>query len=1128
MRSTATPPWFKILAFSALRWLGAVVLLLVVSCADSGQQADGGHPVGAPPPPRFTLLDSSHTGITFANQLQEGPNTNVLVYEYFYNGGGVATADFDRDGRPDLYFTANMAPNALYLNRGDWTFEEVASRAQATGRSGPWQTGVAIVDINQDSLPDIYLSYSGMLPADKRRNQLLINQGVDGTGVPQFIDRAAAYGLASAGFTNQAYFVDYDGDNDLDCLLLNHNPKALPVLNVAKTRQLFTQPDSLRGLRVYRNDGGGRYHDVTEASGINGSALSYGLSLAVADYNGDHRPDIYVANDYEVPNYLYLNQGNGTFIDSLQPLMDHSAHFSMGTDAADLNNDGHTDLVVLDMLPADPERRQLLASDDNRHRHALNAASGYPAQTMRNMLHLNRGDHTYAETGRSAGISATDWSWSALLADFDNDGFKDLHVTNGYLRDYTHQDFVKYMQDFIQVRGRLQRSDVLELLGRMPASEVSDFVFRNEGVPTPKFTDQTAAWGLQCPSNSNGAVAVDLDNDGDLDLAVNTLNQPALLYRNETTSTGLTVQPHGPPGNLDAVGAELTLHTRGTNQTGTVTPQRGYLSSGPTTLHFGLGNPPPEAGQRISLRVTWSDGLVEQFVVPDTVMLPFRAVYGRGSPVNPSHRVDAPYFVPEVETGLDHTPATVDDLDRQTLLPHQLSAVGPVYLLTDVDGDGQTDLVVGADGTLPTRYVPAAELIGQPKLLPLLDDTGRVVTTLTVTPVGDGSSQLLVGYGGYHRFAPDDLALTDCVLPLPYNGPLRTAPLADYGPQPTSVLTATRHKELTYVFVGGGYLPGRYPLTAPHQLLRQDTSGTYRSVPSATRTLNELPGGAITDAAWTDLNRDGQPELVTVGHWRGVQVFTLIEGELHEVTDTYFAQPYRGWWNTLLIDDLNQDGIPDLVIGNEGLNSSYTASVDEPVAVITGDLDGNGSIDPLVFHYLAGQQRTEASRDEVLGQLTGLRKVFPNYASYAAADASTVIKASGASHPLPTLEVDHLASTVFLSGSTYRMVELPAAAQLSPVHTVTLLHANQDGYPDLLVCGNEHHGRLRDGPSAANAGVLLLNNRTGVFRAVPQATTGLQLSGDVRQVLRLPEAYLFGRYGQPALRYTLRQPEDAL
>ncbi|CAH1000332.1 hypothetical protein LEM8419_01485 [Neolewinella maritima] len=1076
---------------------------------------------------RFVELDGTTTGIDFANVLTEGPNTNILVYEYFYNGGGVATADFNGDGLADLYFTANMSANALYLNRGDWRFEEVTERSGVSGRPGPWQTGVSIVDINTDGRPDIYLSYSGMLPPDKRRNQLFINEGSDAEGVPHFSEQAATYGLDSPAFTNQAYFFDFDGDTDLDALLLNHNPKSLPILNVEKTRQLLAQPDVDRGLRLYRNDEQ-VFTDVTEQTGINGSALSYGLGIALEDFNQDGLPDIYVSNDYEVPDYLYINQGDGTFRDELVDRLGQSSHFSMGSDAADINNDGLVDLYTLDMLPADNQRRKLLMADDNRPRHALNAASGFAPQTMRNMLHLNRGEGAYAEIGQHLGIATTDWSWSALLADFDNDGWKDLHVTNGYLRDYTNQDFIKYMNDFVADKGRLQRSDVLELLHEMPSSDLSNRMYKN--LTGSKFEDVTAEWGLDRPSNSNGAVAVDLDNDGDLDLVTNTVNAPALLYRNTSSGTSyVQIDLAGPPANPSSIGTHVTVLTADTQQVQVLYPNRGYLSSGPTTLHFGLGTDGQTNENRIVQKITvrWPDGSTQEITdvpVDQRFTLNYRDAR---TPNGKADRPADPLFKASPATlSYVHRMPAVDDLDRQALLPRQLSRIGPVTVVADLDGDGRLDYVVGSDGQQPSQWfaqLPA----GTMSTSQLLGDRSMgVVTSLLALDVdGDGDQDIYEAHGGYHTYERTDSSFQDVIWLNNGQGVFTAA--ADLLPQrltPGSTVAGFVAADgRNTIFVGGGVVPGAYPQTADSYLLQQQADGTFSEVLLPDNLLGQ---GIVRDAIWADLDSDEQPELIVCGEWMPITVLSVLGDDVQQVTSTYFTEAANGWWYTLHLADLTGDGRLDLIAGNEGTNTLYQASPTAPLELFAEDLDGNGAVDPLLFAYTDGVSYPDATREELLGQLSGLRREYPNYASYATATQADVMDRVGnQSTPFRTTE---LRSSLFLrqADATFRSAPLPPEVQYAPVHAIASADVNRDGLIDLVLAGNESGTKLRSGPSQSNAGTLLLGRGDGVFDYVPQEAAGLHLRGDVRSIDFIGTQWLFGRTGESTVSYTL--PSDAL
>jgi enediyne biosynthesis protein E4 len=766
----------------------------LLACQPDREQTGQSGPVSAP---LFTLLPAEKTGIGFQNQLDEGLNANILVYEYFYNGGGVATGDFNGDGRIDAYFTANMTDNKLYLNGGNWQFRDVTQASGAGGRPGPWKTGVTTVDINADGRLDLYVCYSGALPPEKRANQLFVNQGNDASGVPTFAEKAAEYGLDSPGFSNQAYFLDYDRDGDLDMLLLNHNPKNLPILNEVSTAELFATDDPERGLRLFQQttppsagpNQHGYFNDVTQRAGLNGSPLSYGLGLGIGDVNDDGWLDFYVSNDYAVPDYLYINNRNGrgdgpTFTNQITTSIGHTSQFSMGNDVADVNNDGRDDIFTLDMLPEDNRRQKLLMAPDNFAKFDLNLRSGFYYQYMRNMLHLNVGNFgegeggrgregkgfspsplkkpLFSEIGQVAGVSNTDWSWAALLADFDNDGWKDLFVSNGYVHDYTNLDFIKYMEDYVRSRGRLQRQDVLEIIGHMPASNVVNYGFRNQRGAS--FSNQTQNWGFDRPSNSTGAAYADFDNDGDLDLMVNNINQPAFVYRNESDNQAAThflqLNLRGKGGNTQGIGTKVTLFAGGNRQTQMQTLTRGYLSAVSPVLHFGLGTV-----QTIdSVMITWPTGLRQTLRnVPANQTLTVE----EAKAINPAPALVAPKPVlTEIPSPMAYqNPAqSVNDFYRQPLLTNQPSYSGPCLIQGDVTGDGLADVFVGGTATEPASLFVQQKNGGFVRQKTPAFDADRGyhdAAAVFFDADGNGSLDLYVATGGYHTLAPDDPLLQD-------------------------------------------------------------------------------------------------------------------------------------------------------------------------------------------------------------------------------------------------------------------------------------------------------------------------------------------------------------------------------
>lgn len=1069
----------------------------------------------------FTLLSPQETNIDFQNLLTEGLNTNILVYEYFYNGGGVAAGDLNGDDLTDLYFTSNMADNKLYINQGEMKFKEAIT---ATGRPGPWKTGVTMADVNGDGKLDIYLSYSGALPEDKRANQLYINTGNNPDNMPEFEEKAAEFGLASTGYSNQGYFFDYDHDGDLDMLLLNHNPKNLPILNEVSTQNMLKQDDPLQGVRLFKNNHL-KFEDVTQESGLSSSPLTYGLGLGITDVNNDGWPDFYISNDYNVPDYLYVNNRNGTFTNKLPESIRHNSQFSMGNDIADVNNDALPDIVTLDMLPEDNYRQKLLLAPDNYNKFDLNVRSGFYYQYMRNMLQLNNGNETFSEIGQLAGISNTDWSWSALLADYDNDSWKDLYITNGYFRDYTNMDFIKYMDDFVKEKGRLVREDVLEIINRMPASDVVNYMFVNQG--NGQFKNATKPWGLYHKSNSNGAAYADLDNDGDLDLIVNNINLPAFIYRNDIEKNDqnqyLQVKLVGEDLNTSGIGAKVTIIYDGKKQVVEQYPTRGYLSSVSPLLHFGLG----AATVIDTLTITWARGKQEvllQVPVNQVVTLEEKNASLSKGAVGKALALFQPISSP---IHYEHPQVPINDFDRQPLLLCGFSTSGPCMASADVNQDGLEDVFIGgALGQPGALYLQQKnKTFALQEMDAFLADKGYQDADAAFLDVnGDGALDIYVASGGYHQFNPNDPVFQDRIYLNDGTGNFtrKRDALPDLRSSKGCVAAYDFNKDgFDDVFVGGRVMPGRYPETPASYILTNAKNGRFiDETKTVAPAIEQI--GMVTDASWSDLDGDGNIELVLVGEWMPVTIFTYENGQFNNATSRFLPKPFQGWWNTVVLDDLNLDGKPDIIAGNLGLNTQFRASDEAPAQLFFKDFDKNGSVDPIFCNYVQGKSYPYVTRDELLTQLSVLKSRYTSYEKYANETLTSIFKPAelkDAGH----LIANWLETTLFLSQNdgTYQVGPLPVQAQYAPVQVIKVLDYDKDGNKDLLLFGNNEHFKLRLGKMDANYGVLFKGKGNGQFEYISQQRSGFKLVGDVKSVVSIGDLFIIGRNQKPVVAYQM-------
>ncbi len=1052
----------------------------------------------------FEQLPADSTGISFSNDLKEGPGLNVIDYDYFYNGGGVAAGDFTGNGRPDLYFTANMGPNHLYLNRGNFRFEEVAQTAGVQAQDG-WTTGVTTADVNGDGRLDLYVCRSGRLDEKQRRNELYINQGVNEAGIPVFEERAADYGLDSPAYSTHATFFDSDRDGDLDVYLLNHPTESYLRFRMGRIKQ---QRDSLAGDRFFRNDDGS-FVDVTEEAGIRSSPISYGLSATVSDVNGDGWPDIYVANDYLENDFLYINQGDGTFEESLRAYLDHISYSSMGADIADYNNDGRPDIFVADMLAEGNRRQKLLKGPKDLQIYRFMQYKGFYYQYQRNMLHLNNGDGSFSEIGQLAGVSNTDWSWASLFADFDLDGYKDLYVTNGFRRDYTNLDYLN--DTLIPAQEKQDDPNNSALAQQMPSTPIPNYAFRNTGDLT--FEDRSAEWGLNQKGFSNGAAYADLDGDGDLDLAVNNIDEEAFVYRNnareQTNNNFLTVELEGETDNRLGLGATVTVTTQeGRSFHQEMVPARGFQSAVPSTLTFGVGR-----ADTLDVTVTWPDQtrqLRAQVSANQTLTLHQDEAQPFEREADSESRSLLEKSAPD-ENGLafTHRENPYVDFEQEPLLPHMLSRLGPALAVADVNGNGREDLFVGgARGQSATLFVQRSDGSFEEASLPIFSGhRGYEDIDATFLDVdGDGDQDLYVVSGG--KAARAASGYQDRVYRNDGSGQFTFAPnvLPTIESSGGTVAAHDYNDDgQTDLFVGGRVQPGSYPL-APRSYLLKNTGGQFEDVTADAAPALSTPG-MVTDALWHDLNDDGTSELVLAGEWMPIRVFRPGDtGQFEEISGEMGLGDEEGWWYRLAAADLTGDGRPELVAGNRGLNAQVQARPDAPAAIYADDFARDGSVDPIMTHHLDGQEYPVYWHDVLVESIPPFESRFDSYEEYAQSTIDDILTDE------ERKQVTRLTASTFETSlfhraddGTFQRQALPLEAQFAPIHGVTIRDVNRDGRSDLILAGNDFTVRPQWGRADAEKGTVLLNSGSLSFDPLRSRESGFSAPKDIRGLALVEE-----------------------
>jgi len=1054
-------------------------------------------------PPLFELLSPEATGVTFANTLPEKADFNILNYLYYYNGGGVAVGDIDGDGLPDLYFTSNLGPNKLYRNRGNYTFEDITGKAGVADPDA-WKTGVTMADVNGDGKVDIYVSGADYLGLHGR-NVLYINNG-DGT----FTDRAKEYGLDHVGYNTQALFFDYDGDGDIDMYLLDHSTHAQRAM-ASQAQGSATSPRT--GDRLFRNDGG-HFTDVTDAAGLHDGIDGYGLGVVASDFNNDGCPDIYVTNDFQGNDYLYINNCNGTFTESIAKATGHTSRFSMGVDAADFNNDGRTDIISLDMQPEREDILKTSANAESFNIYNLRLEAGYQPQYARNALQLNRGKGRFSEIGYLSGVFATDWSWSALFADLDNDGKKDLFVTNGIFRRPNDMDYISFVgNEAVQatLHDTITNAN-LGLLQKMPQIPLAKYAFRNDG--NLKFTNMAEAWGLAQPGFSNGAAYVDLNNSGNLDLVVNNINAPASIYRSHAREINrnhyLTVQLRGSGANTAGIGARVEITQKGEKQVVEQMPTRGFLSSVDPRLHFGLGS-----SSRIdTLTVIWPNHRFQTLtnVQGDTILTLVQKdasqMYQYSAPAS------APPMFADVtaKTGVDfkHEEDTFYDYSREPLMPHLLSTEGPRLAVADVNGDGLDDFYVGGakwqpgklfiqqhDGTFRASAQPAFEADS------LSEDIGASFFDAN----GDGRQDLLVVSGGNEFWGEQD-ALRPRLYLNDGHGNFKRArdALPNIFENGSCVAVGDFNGDgRPDLFIGSRVVSKSYGMIPRSHLLENDGTGRFTDV-----TLEKAPAlseaGMVSSATWIDYDHDGKLDLVVVGEWMPVRVFHQENGKLVDRTKEAGLSGTNGWWNSVEAVDLRGNGRRDLVLGNLGLNSYLHASPKEPARLYVSDFShsGGGNLEQILTSYKNGVSYPVAGRDELLKKIPSLRGKYPSYKDFGASRVEDIFPAADLSQA-QVREAYTFASAVALNNGngTFTLQPLPLEAQFAPIYASLAGDFDGDGKTDLLVGGNFYGVIPVLGRYDASYGLLLRGDGKGGFTAVDMAESNLVIDGQVRDMKML-------------------------
>lgn len=1096
-----------------------VIFCIIVSCTSQKTKK----------PSLFEVLDSKATGINFSNKLTATPSFNMFKYMYFYNGAGVGAGDFNNDGLVDLFFASNQQQNKLYINKGNVQFENVTAKAQIPN-DGAWSTGVSVVDINNDGMLDIYVCRVGNYESLQSSNQFLICKEIK-NGIPVYKDEAKEMGIAFSGFSTQSAFLDYDNDGDLDMYLMNHSLRYNGTFN---PRNSYTNTtDSLSGDYLFKNEKGS-FIDVTKQSGISGTVISYGLGICVSDINLDGYPDIYIGNDFHENDYLYINQKNGTFRETLQDVAMHTSQFSMGVDVADVNNDAHPEIITMDMMPQDPYILKRSLDEDGYDLFNYKRSYGYMPQFAKNALQYNKRNGMFSEVAMYSNVFATDWSWSALWMDFDNDGLKDLFVSNGIPKRLNDIDYVNYVsngeiQDKIRA-NTLQEKDML-LVEKFPQIKLPNKFYKNNG--ELKFEDVEDQIKGDLPTYSNGAVYADLDNDGDLDIVVNNIDDDVLVYKNNNAKTNhyAKLKLKGSDENINALGTKVILFSENQTLTFEKNPARGFQSSMEIPLHISWGK------QKIdSAVIVWFDNSYEKINLLNDTSLTIN--YKKNLPLFSYSTLSnnkATTIVQDItaSTFLNHIHQEnkFNEFDREQLMPRMVSKEGPSVAVADVNADGLEDIFLGsAKGYKSQIFFQKAngKFSVQNQLALANDSTYEDVDAVFIDIDNDKDLDLLVASGGNEYFG-NSVYLQPRVYVNDGKGMFSKKENAFPN---NTLLTAScittndfNNDGFIDVFIGARALPWEYGATPTSYLLQNNGTGVFKS--AALDGINDLQKiGLVTSAVWADLNNDKKQELIVACEWGGVTAFEFSNNKIlkKELTTK------KGWWNFCEVADLNNDGLQDLIIGNLGENNRLNATENTPVKLYLNDFDDNGKKEQLVTYYLKGKEILFANKDEFQRQMPSIKKQYLYAEDFAKASVSEMFAATKFNNA-KQLQANYFSNSILINKGNFNFTlqSMPWEAQLSSLKSGVVFDVNEDGLKDVIVVGNFYPNNIQMSTNDADYGGVLINKGNGRFNY--ESLNGLIIKGEARKIIPIKianrTAFLVARNNDSTIIFDIKKAKPS-